>query len=82
MTLTKDKVCVYIENEAQLKEARELLEKYGEEITEDGTFELTDDNKNYLNIFVDGVWFLCDKHSYLNQITLSELETILKNEAK
>lgn len=79
MALTKDKVCVYIENEAQLNEAKELLEKYGEEITEDGTFRLTSKLDNYLQLFIcDLKWCLLSK--WRNQITLSELETILKND--
>ena len=81
MKLTKDKVCVFIENESQLNEAKELLEKYGEEITEDGTFELTGEQVNYLQLFIgDLKWCLLSK--WRNQITLSELEEILKNESK
>lgn len=82
MKLTKQKVCVFIENEAQLQEAKELLENYGEKVAKDGTFKLTNDNENYLNLYIDNKWFLCSNQVFFNQITLSELEEILKNEAK
>lgn len=79
MALTKDKVCVYIENEAQLNEAKELLEKYGEKIAEDGAFELKSKLDNYLQFFLyDLKWRLLSKWG--NQITLSKLEEILKND--
>ena len=78
MKLSKENVCVYIENEAQLQGAKELLEKQGEEIAEDGTFKLTNDNENYLNLYIDNKWFLGSNQVFFNQITLSELETILK----
>ena len=81
MALTKQNVCVFIENEAQLNEAKELLEKHGEEIAEDGTFRLTSKSENYLQLFVgDKKWCLLTK--WRKQITLSELEEILKNESK
>lgn len=82
MKLTKQNVCVFIENKAQLQQAKELLKKYGEEIAEDGTFELSSKEANYLNIYIDDKWFLGWKHEYFNQIKLSELDTFLKNESK
>ena len=33
MKLTKENVCVFIEDEAQLEEARKMLEKYGENMS-------------------------------------------------
>ena len=81
MKLTKQNVCVYIESKSKLQEAKELLEKYDEEITEDGTFRLTSKSENYLQLFVgDKKWCLLTK--WRKQITLYELETILKNESK
>ena len=82
MKLSKQNVCVFIENEAQLQQAKELLEKHGEEIAEDGTFELSSKEANYLNLYIDDKWFLGWKHEYFNQIKLSELDTFLKNESK
>lgn len=79
MKLDKTNVCVFIENELQLQESRELLERYKCEITEDGTFSLSHETEaNYLQLFCVN-WFLgfCDN---LKQITLTELETILKDE--
>ena len=77
MKLQKHEVCVFIENEAQLQEARELLEKYGEEICE---------NAFYFGYYryvqfddYDNDWYVCDEEG-LTKITLSQLETILKEE--
>jgi hypothetical protein len=84
MKLTKENVCVFIENEAQLEEARKMLEKYDERIDEK-LFEFDGFDENYL-VFskIDKDWF----NSYYipfnyNQepITLQQLEEILK-EAK
>lgn len=83
MKAIKDKVCVFIENEAQLQEAKEMLEKYGEEIAEDDTFSIDCcTNHNFLQLFIDDKWWVGMRNKYQKQITLSELETILKNEAK
>lgn len=79
MTLNKQNVCVFIENEAQLQQAKELLEKYGEKICE-RVFYLSNNNEDFLQLFLlSKEWGL----SYISneiQITLSELETILKND--
>ena len=81
MKLTKENVCVFIENESQLQFAKEILKKYGESIANDGTFELTDEQGNYLQLFKgDYKWCLLTK--WKRQITISKLEEILKNEAK
>ena len=83
MKLTKDNVCVFIENESQLQEAKELLENYGEEIAEDDTFSIDCcTNHNFLQLFIDDKWWVGMRNKYQNPITLSELEEILKNEAK
>ena len=81
MKLSKQNVCVFIENEAQLQEAKELLEKYGEEI-DDTMFYITKwKSCNYASKWrLDGKWRI--SNSERNQITLSELEEILKNESK
>ena len=80
--LRKEEVCVYIENEAQLQEARELLEKYGEEISEDCNamdFIFWGVPHNILTIHSDG-WYLSRFNWRKTKITLQELETILKAE--
>lgn len=46
MKLTKENVCVLIENEAQLEEARKMLEKYGENI-DNYVFRLTRSDDNF-----------------------------------
>lgn len=83
MKLQKHEVCVFIENEAQLQEARELLEKYGEEITSEPLdFQFIDYESNYLSLdFNNHVWVVYDKSlPHETQITLSQLEEILKEE--
>ena len=83
--LRKDQVCVYIENEAQLQEAKELLEKYGCIICDDATSKITPTLKhlNHLQVYVNGEWWLGSDTSinitYV-KITLQELEIILKAE--
>ena len=80
--LRKEEVCVYIENTAQLKEAKELLEKYGEEISEGCNamdFIFGGLPHNILTIHSDG-WYLSRFDWEQTKITLQELETILKAE--
>ena len=77
MKLKKENVCVFIDNESQLEEARELLLKYGENISMD-CFSLK--AYKYLQ-FDDGEdsmdWYMCDEIG-LTKITLQQLEEILK----
>ena len=78
MKLTKESVCVYIENEAQLEEARELLKKYGERQCEEEMWL----RYKYLSFDrYDREWYIGMLFSGDKQITLQELETIL-NEVK
>lgn len=81
MKLDKTSVCVFIENETHLQQARELLERYGQTIAYDGTFSLTPTSRlNNLRIVPStNEWFLGLK-AYCDEITLSELEEILKEE--
>jgi hypothetical protein len=80
MTLTKENVCVFIENEMQLEEAKRILKKYDETHTIDGTFSLDYDSRhNFLQIFIDCKWWLGKRHISHTEITLSKLELILKN---
>lgn len=81
MRLTKENVAVFIESESHLQQARELLERYGESFSNESKFftETTIDGYNRLAYFNTGLWELM----YLpiaKQITLSELEEILKGE--
>lgn len=77
MKLTKEQVCVYISNKAQLQEARELLEKYGE----DYHFIWEKEEDNFLCLSGSHSWgvygYSLERET---QITLSELETILKEQ--
>lgn len=81
MKLTKDQVCVYIENEAQLQEARELLKKYGEDY-DDNLMMLSEPIENYLQLYDFYGWNLnFPLNSDIEKaITLQELETILKEQ--
>lgn len=81
MKLTKEQVAVFIEDEPHLQQARELMERYRQPIAEDGTFSLSDNSRlNNLRCFTSPEeWFLGLK-GYCSEITLSELEEILKQE--
>ncbi len=80
MTHKKHEIAVFIDNEEMLREARELLEKYGGEIDE----EYFNMNAKYVHLYSDGTWCTCsltvlqglDK----TRITLHQLEEILKNQ--
>jgi hypothetical protein len=79
MKLTKENVCVFIENEAQLEEARKMLDKYGESITKDGTFEISKETHyNYLRIWTLSDEWYCSLKDVRTQITMQQLEEILK----
>ena len=71
---------VYIKDEAMLEEAREMLEKYNQPITNDGTFSLSPDSQQrYLQRYLIGKSFwLGEKHYTETEITLIELEQLLK----
>lgn len=79
MKLTKENVCVFIENESQLQEAREILLKYGENISM-YCFSL----KGYKYLQFDDAedsmdWYMCDEIG-LTKINLQQLEEILIND--
>lgn len=77
MKLTKENVCVFIEDEAQLEQVKNILDGYGEEI-DDSMFRIpTFDGCNKLSKWrLDGKWRI--SNSDRNTITLTELEKILK----
>lgn len=79
MKLTKEKVCVFIEDEAQLEQARELLVKYGEDIDR-VTFCLSINIKSnflrYCREFQD--WGLGEE-LITTITTITELEKILSD---
>lgn len=84
MKLTKENACVFIDNEAHLQQAREVLERYGEEIDEQ-LFFMSEPEINFLQCADNnnGWWLALDKKysgDELPKITLSELEEILKEE--
>lgn len=85
MKLDKTNVCVFIENEAQLQQAREVLEMYGEETDKylNDWIESDPDNKYFCYSVEDNNWWICSisrNVRHLTQITLTELEEILKGE--
>jgi hypothetical protein len=86
MKLTKENVCVFIESEAQLKEARKMLEKYGEYLSDyvefrKGNDVLIDFIQLGIKRHVKGWWPSdVDQHESKTQITLQQLEEILKEE--
>lgn len=76
MKLTKENVCVYIEDEAHLQEMREFLESEGEKITKDGTFRITAAASNYLQIWYnDNAWYLTDSIGQ-QKITTSQFKQL------
>lgn len=84
MKLEKQNVCVFIESEAHLQQARELLERYDYYLAKDGSAEyqeaigFSEWNFLYYNrLFLD---FCLGQKMDMTQITLSELEQILKEE--
>jgi len=86
MKLTKENVCVFIENEAQLEEARKMLEKYGEYLSYYVEFRKGGDA--ITNLIQLGVkrhikgWWAPEvyQNESRTQITLQQLEEILKDE--
>lgn len=82
MKLNKEQVCVFIENESQLQKAKELLLKYGEELSIDGSFNIsTSKSYNYLQMLFKKYWHLSNI-SWVNDgmriVNLEELEEILQ----
>lgn len=85
MKLNKENVCVFIENEAQLQEAKELLEKYGQTQGDEESMAFIYGRKkhHYLTYLdnKDDYWYLSIGIFQRELITLSELEEILKHES-
>jgi hypothetical protein len=81
MKLTKQDVCVFIENEQQLQEAQEMLERYGEVIDYPDFFRVNDGSFNFLKCDKQSIWYLgTSSPAIRTEITLPELEQILKEE--
>lgn len=79
MNLTKEQVCVLIEDETQLNEARRVLEENGEEITNIETdFMFIEKEDNFLCYFKHKWCVFESKSSIETEITLEELEKLLK----
>lgn len=81
MKLTNEKVCVFIDDEAQLEKARELLVKYGCDI--DSSLDLFGLLKRkgwlYLQLYESPKeWFFSKRNNKI-PITLTELEKILSD---
>lgn len=81
MKLTKENVCVFIESEAHLEEARQLLEKYGEyEWENHSAFDMRTTKHLCYDPVADD-WLVSFKQDRI-EITLTELEQILIEERK
>ena len=83
MNFTKESVCVFIKDEVQLKEAKDLLKKYGYNIDSKYLYMSKTHTMNFLQKDMLFDWSLFDNNDEnLTEITLSELETILFTEIK
>ena len=74
--MTKHEICVHIKDEEMLQKAKELLEKHGEKID----FEEFDSHCSFLSY--DRYckdWFTHDDKDGLTEITLDQLDGLLKN---
>ena len=79
MKASKEEVCVFIENKTQLNKAKKLIKKYNGNIDET-VFFLSNKDEDFLQYFqADENWGLAYQ-SDETQITLLELEEILKHE--
>jgi len=80
MTHKKHEIAVFIENEEMLREARGLIEKYGEKIDEE-CFNLDDEGYSYLKFFPHSKdWSVGMLTLGEYPVTLTQLEEILKNQ--
>lgn len=77
----KNEICVPILNEAELQQAREILERNGEVIFEKEF--IIDEDKFYNYLFCDGgnEWWLATKGNR-TKIPISELESVLRGESE
>jgi len=74
--MNKHEICVHIKDDEMLQNAKELLEKHGEEVDE--TLFFLDDSMNYLKLGINQKeWWLGFRTK--TEITLDQLEGILKN---
>jgi hypothetical protein len=79
--MKKHEIAVFIENEEMLREARELLEKYGEKPSRAYFYLSESSNVNNLQLDAYSNWSLFDNYDkLLCLITLPQLEEILKNQ--
>jgi hypothetical protein len=75
--MKKHEIAVFIENEEMLREARELLEKYGEDMSDDDMY-LDGNEWDYLQLSFFG-WII-NIQGDKELTTLPQLEEILKTE--
>lgn len=84
MKLTKRNICVLIENEEQLQQAREILIRCGERVETEPPFEYgedSDENKHiyYMEIRNEWCYYYGAHKPNETPIPLSELESVIKN---
>lgn len=81
--MNKTEICVPIRNEEELRQAKDMLEKNGEDIWNNQfTRLLLNFNKQRYLMFdnLQKIWWLCSNINQRKEIPLSELESILKGE--
>jgi hypothetical protein len=73
--MNKHEICVHIKDDEMLQKAKELLEKHGEEID----FKEFDSHCSFLSYDTHCKdWFTHDDKDELTEITLDQLDGILK----
>jgi hypothetical protein len=74
-----NEICVHIVNDRTHEDARKILIKYNQKIATDGTFNMTSKTHDFLVFTVTHDEWWLGNYPDRKQITLSELEEILKN---
>jgi len=77
--MNKHDICVHIKDEEMLQKAKELLEKHGEKINKPIFYLDLNDDLNYLYMSNSNTWGLSINFYLETEITLDQLEGILKN---
>ncbi len=82
---TKKEICVHIRNEKELQQAREILERNGENIWNNQFNSFISINTYLKYLMFDNlqnIWWLCSNINKKTEIPLSELESVLRGESE